>query len=56
VPVSTYPVDEATTDIRDLQRMPTTGLIETEVDNSAAVSFCVCGGTHWTDTHLPPED
>jgi hypothetical protein len=37
---STYPVDEATTDIRDLQRMPTSELIE--VEDSAAVSFCVC--------------
>jgi hypothetical protein len=55
VPVSTYPVDEATTDIRDLQRMPTTGLIETEVDNSAAVSFCVCLSPI-TDTRLRPED
>jgi hypothetical protein len=40
MPITAYPVDEATTDIRDLQRMPTTGLIE--VDDSAAVSFCVC--------------
>jgi hypothetical protein len=40
VPNSSYPVDEATTDIRDLQRMPTSGLIE--VEDSAAVSFCVC--------------
>jgi len=30
MPVSTYPVDETTIDIRDLQRMPTTGLIEAD--------------------------
>jgi hypothetical protein len=46
VPVTTYPVHEATTDIRDLQRMPTTGLIEIEEDDSAAVSFCVCLGPY----------
>jgi hypothetical protein len=40
VPSITDPVDDATTDIRDLQRMPTTGLIE--VDFGAAESFCVC--------------
>jgi hypothetical protein len=40
VPTITEPVDNATTDIRDLQRMPTTGL--TEVDYGGAVSFCVC--------------
>ena len=40
MPSSTNEVDDATTDIRDLQRMPTTGLIE--VDFGAAESFCVC--------------
>jgi hypothetical protein len=52
VPVITYPVDEVTTDIRDLQRMPTNGLIEIEVDDSAAVSFCVCSVTHYTNSRL----
>jgi hypothetical protein len=37
VPISTYPVDEVTTDIRDLQRMPTTGLIEADSDEGPAV-------------------
>ena len=50
MPVTTSPIDEATTDIRDLQRMPTDGLIEIEVDDSAAVSFCVCFVTHYTDS------
>lgn len=45
-------VDEATTDVRDLQRMPVNGLVETEVDDSAAVSFCVCGVGHYTDTRM----
>jgi hypothetical protein len=52
VPVSAYAVDAATTDIRDLQRMPTTGPIEIQVDESAAVSFCVCFVTHYTDSRL----
>jgi hypothetical protein len=52
VPVITYPVDEATTDIRDLQRMPTDGLIEIGVDDSAAVSFCVCSVNHYTNHRL----
>jgi hypothetical protein len=40
VPVSTDPVEEATTDIRDLQRMPTTGPIE--ADDSPAVAPADC--------------
>jgi hypothetical protein len=52
VPAITYPVDEATTDIRDLQRMPTDGLIEIGVDDSAAVSFCVCSVDHYTNSRL----
>lgn len=48
MPTSAYPVEEATTDIRDLQRMPTSELIE--VEDSAAVSFCVCM-TPITDEH-----
>lgn len=48
--VSTFPVDEATTDIRDLERMPTSGPIEYEVDDNAAVSYCVCGGACVTAT------
>jgi hypothetical protein len=51
VPVSIFPIDEATTEIRDLQRMSTDGLIEVEVDNRAAVSFCVCLNPI-TDTRL----
>ena len=50
MPVIIDPVDEATTDIRDLQQIPTDGLVEIEVDDSAAVSFCVCGVGHWTNT------
>jgi hypothetical protein len=50
VPVIIDPVDEATTDIRDLQQIPTDGLVEIEVDDSAAVSFCVCSVDHWTLT------
>ena len=50
MPVSIYPIDETTTEIRDLQRMPTDGLIEIEVDDRAAVSFCVCFVTHYTDS------
>ena len=49
MPVTTYPVNEATTVIRDLQRMPTAGLIEIEEDDSAAVSFCVCLGPYTRD-------
>lgn len=52
MPVITCPVDEATTDIRDLQRMPADGLIEIEVDDSAAVSFCVCSVSHYTNSLL----
>jgi hypothetical protein len=50
MPNSTTQVAEATTDIRDLQRIPTTGLIEIEMDYSAAVSYCVCGQVPYTDT------
>jgi hypothetical protein len=32
--------------------MPTDGLIEIEVDDSAAVSFCVCSVNHWTLARL----
>ena len=40
MPASTNPVEEATTDIRDLQRMPTTGLID--ADDSAAGAPVEC--------------
>lgn len=40
MPSITDLLDGVTTDIRDLQRMPTTGLIEVEF--GAAESFCVC--------------
>ena len=52
MPVIMSPAGEATTDIRDLQRVPADGLIEIEVDDSAAVSFCVCSVHHYTNTRL----
>ncbi len=39
MPISTYPIDEATTDIRDLQQMPTTGPIEAD-DSAFAEPLC----------------
>jgi hypothetical protein len=53
MPTNTIEIDAATTDILDLQRMPTTGPIDIEVDYSAAVSYCVCGVGQWT--HTRPE-
>jgi hypothetical protein len=53
MPNSTIEVDAATTDIRDLQRMPTAGPIDIEVNDRAAVSYCVCGVGEWT--HTRPE-
>ena len=49
MPDNTIQFDEATTDIRDLQRMPA----DIEVDKNAAVSYCVCGVGEWT--HTRPE-
>jgi hypothetical protein len=50
VPVSTYLVDEATTDIRALQQMPTTGLIEADDSTEAPAIRCttVCCRYLWT--------
>jgi hypothetical protein len=40
MPLSTYPVDEATTDIRDLQRMSTIGLIDADDSDAAESAHC----------------
>jgi|GEM_PF-3212041 len=50
MPNSAIQVAETTADIRDLQRIPTTGIIDIEMDYSAAVSYCVCGQVPYTDT------
>lgn len=52
MPTSTYTADETTTDIRDLQQIPTTGLIEAD-DNAAdyaagAVCTTVSCRYYWT--------
>jgi len=53
MPNSVTLVSKAATDIRELQRMPTAGPIDIEMDERAAVSYRVCGGGEWT--HTRPE-